>query len=445
MAPEVKDDAVLLARKYLKRKIMCLEGEFRQYAKERSNVLELVKRTIEMGESNSALLIGPRGSGKNILINSVLKELCLTKEFENNGLLINLHGLIHTDDRLALKDITRQMQLENVIGDRMFSTFAENMNCLLDCLKSGDKKHSKPLIFVLDEFDLFCEHRNQTLLYNLFDIAQSAQAPICVLGLTCRLDVMELLEKRVKSRFSHRQIFLFPGVSCVGEKPKLGFEIRLQLFRELLSFVDNKNMEGEYQLNYLKINTQFKAMWNEYIDSLSNNIRVVNLLKQMYQTDVSERSFRNFLSSVVSMLSEDHRNLEIDDFIEASKRFSTDEKILVLEGLSVLEICLIIAIKHETEIYEGEPFNFESIYNRYVKFVNRNSSVQNVQRRVIMKAFEHIRNLEILIPASNAYGKIEKEYQYYKFMLSAQQVTEAVKSYSGLPTEVAQWAFTTFE
>ena len=44
----------------------------------------------------------------------------------------------------------------------------------------------------------------------LFINAFSLQAPICVLGLTCRLDVVELLEKRVKSRFSHRQIHLQP-------------------------------------------------------------------------------------------------------------------------------------------------------------------------------------------------------------------------------------------
>jgi origin recognition complex subunit 4 len=66
------------------------------------------------------------------------------------------------------------------------------------------------LIFIIDGFDLFCAHHNQTLLYNLFDVAQSAQTPICVLGITSRLDVVELLEKRVKSRFSHRQIFLLP-------------------------------------------------------------------------------------------------------------------------------------------------------------------------------------------------------------------------------------------
>ena len=43
------------------------------------------------------------------------------------------------------------------------------------------------MIFVLDEFDLFAHHKNQTLLYNLLDVSQSAQAPIAVVGLTCRL------------------------------------------------------------------------------------------------------------------------------------------------------------------------------------------------------------------------------------------------------------------
>lgn len=51
----------------------------------------------------------------------------------------------------------------------------------------------------------------------------------------------------------------------------------------------------------------------------------------------------------------------------------------------------IIAMKHETDIYDGEPLNFEAVYNRYVKFANQNSSIQSVQRPVIMKAFEHIK------------------------------------------------------
>jgi origin recognition complex subunit 4 len=67
---------------------------------------------------------------------------------------------------------------------------------------------SKSIIFVIDEFDLFATHARQTLLYNLFDIAQARKAPIAVLGLTTRIDVVESLEKRVKSRFSHRYVYL---------------------------------------------------------------------------------------------------------------------------------------------------------------------------------------------------------------------------------------------
>lgn len=64
MAIDFQDNMILLTRKYLKRKIMCPETKFRHYVKERMHILELLKRTVDMGESNSVLLIGPRGSGK---------------------------------------------------------------------------------------------------------------------------------------------------------------------------------------------------------------------------------------------------------------------------------------------------------------------------------------------------------------------------------------------
>lgn len=93
-----------------------------------------------------------------------------------------MHGLIHTDDKLALKSITTQMNLDNAIDGKVFGSFAENLTFLLACLRSGQKATTKSVIIILEEFDLFCNHHNQTLLYNLFDVSQSAQAPICVIG-----------------------------------------------------------------------------------------------------------------------------------------------------------------------------------------------------------------------------------------------------------------------
>ncbi len=82
----------------------------------------------------------------------------------------------------------------------MFGSFSEHLEFLLSSLKSGDRNASRPIAFILDEFDLFCDHRNQTLLYNLFDTAQSRSAPILVLGISSKIDVVESMEKRVKSR-----------------------------------------------------------------------------------------------------------------------------------------------------------------------------------------------------------------------------------------------------
>lgn len=49
---------------------------------------------------------------------------------------------------------------------------------MLQSLRTGDRETSKPVIFVLDEFHLFCSHRNQTLLYNLFEAAQASWVSI---------------------------------------------------------------------------------------------------------------------------------------------------------------------------------------------------------------------------------------------------------------------------
>ena len=32
-------------------------------------------------------------------------------------------------------------------------------------------------------------------------------------------------------------------------------------------------------------------------------------------------------------------------------------------GLSILELCLVIAMKHLNDIYDGEPFNLQMVYN----------------------------------------------------------------------------------
>nr|XP_021332500.1 origin recognition complex subunit 4 isoform X2 [Danio rerio] len=241
------------------------------------HLLELLRRTAVHGESNSVLIVGPRGSGKTMLLGCVLRELMSLKEVQKNVLLVELNGLLQTDDKIALKEITRQLHLENVVGDKVFGSFAENLAFLLEALKKGDKSSSRPVLFLLDEFDLFAHHKNQTLLYNLLDVSQSAQTPVAVVGLTCRLDVLELLEKRVKSRFSHRQIHLFSSLSF----SQYVDVVRLQLSLPQ-DFPDHR----------------FSSQWNQSVTKLCEDKSVLEVLKRSFNSSKDFRSLYSLLKRI---------------------------------------------------------------------------------------------------------------------------------------------------
>jgi origin recognition complex subunit 4 len=58
------EDGLVLCKNIIKKKLLLPESVFRGHEKERIHLLELLRRTVEKGESNSVLLIGPRGCGK---------------------------------------------------------------------------------------------------------------------------------------------------------------------------------------------------------------------------------------------------------------------------------------------------------------------------------------------------------------------------------------------
>ncbi|CAG2231926.1 ORC4 [Mytilus edulis] len=390
------------------------------YEKERGQLFDLIKRTASTGESNSVLVIGPRGSGKTMTLNSIYNELIEDDNVRENLLQVKLNGLLQTDDKIALKEITRQLQLENTLGDKVFGSFAETLQFLLDALKCGSQS-SKPILFILEEFDMFAHHKNQTLLYNLFDIAQSDQAPICVVGVTCRLDVIELLEKRVKSRFSHRQVY----------------------------FLNNYSYENfcDICMSYLKIESKpvrcdFIKEWNKQVEKLSKDGTVRDVLQQQFHFNKDIRALHHILMYVVCQLNETHPFPTPSDFVEAMKVTSTDSKSAMLHGISILELCLIIAMKHLTDIYDGEPFNFEMVYSEYAKFAQKRSSMQMYEKAVVLKAFEHLLALELVKSTDGSGTRIQKEYRLMSLLIHPSQITDALQKYPQCPTEVKQWAST---
>ncbi|GBP89906.1 Origin recognition complex subunit 4 [Eumeta japonica] len=453
------------------------------------NVYDLIKKTVTHGESHSALIIGDRGSGKSTLINSVLHQLNGELDMENDTLVVKLSGVVHHEDSVALKSITAQvMQLENVVGDRVFGTLAENFSFLLSCLQTGSDKSCKSLIFILDEFDGFCHPGiSQSLLYNLFDVTHSKKAPMCVIGVTCRPDVIELLEKRVKSRFSHMHIFLYPNEENYTDPNYKPYIIFRDIFVELLTLpetikkelarspkkkikiknieaIEKMNIGGDYNprngllpeevlikcritMSDLEMfDSKFIKNWNANILSLAQNHNVLDALEKLCYYTTNEQIYRDIL--IVSKVSTNKPNIDITDICNAiDKVVAYDNGVQQLKSLSILELSLVIAMKHGVEIFNGDPMNFEMVLQRYTTFANANSSAQKVPKAVVLKAFEHLQALKIIVPVKNsdfiqsesAGSKMQKEYQLYALDVSPDTLEEAMKSFKSLPTEISHW------
>jgi len=397
----------------------CLGEDFYGQEENVSYLMELVSRTVEKGESNSLLVLGPRGVGKTALVSHVMRKAAAIPSWRDNAVRVELSGLIQTDDKLALRDITKQLKLENVVGDRVFGSFAEHLSFLLASLKTGDSTASKPIVFILDHFECFCSHKNQTLLYNLFDVAQSKAVPITVIGVSSEIDVTELLEKRVKSRFSHRHLYIWP-VS------------KLEEYLDIVSWM-------------LRLTGDQFVSWNENIQKLIDSKGFKKLMEQkVFAVDKSLRHLKQVLhGAVVRMVQAGDTLLQLnhlDTGVDLGGNLETNSMIDLIRDLSVTEICILIAIKHLEDIYDGEPFNFEMMYHEFVKFKRRKFSTLPDDRSVLSKCWENLLELELVsAKGGGGRGGVQEQYSLHVSQVPASNLKQALEKYPNCPTEVIQW------
>jgi origin recognition complex subunit 4 len=334
-------------------------------------------------------LIGARGSGKSALVNQILYEQSL--QHADDFHVVRLNGFIHTDDKIALREIWRQLGREMELdGDENTSkNYADTLTTLLALLshpaeleqEQKTDQVTKSVIFVIDEFDLFASHPRQTLLYNLFDIAQSRKAPIAVLGLTTRIDVAESLEKRVKSRFSHRYVHIGFARSFVAFQDACKSAIRLHL--DELSAEEREALGAKPAVTEKLAKESKKqaesafAGWNNFVDELLHDDIFTNHLRRIYYTTKSIPDFQVSMLLPVSTLSTDSSTTSsallshFSDTLSNSSLSSPDSNLSLLQSLSTLHLALLICAARLTNIHSTDVVPFAQAYEEYTLLASK--------------------------------------------------------------------------
>lgn len=140
------------------------------------------------------------------------------------------------------------------------------------------------------------------------------------------------------------------------------------------------------------------AKWNKEIDGVRSKKDVVADLVSLFDHDSTLAVQKVLLFRVISSI----EDLNEQKCAITSSKMATlvhhvadsylqdNSKVLVMQDLSVLELSLLIAIKHHNDIYDGDPFNFEIILTRLHKFQNATGDLTTgpTDRAVVLKAFD---------------------------------------------------------
>jgi hypothetical protein len=385
---------------------------------------QLVQQTIVAGEGNSMLIIGSRGTGKTALVETLMSQM--VEDHGEDFYVVRLNGFIHTDDKLALKDIWRQLGKEMSADEEFInspSNYADTLTSLLALLShptehssgtADSSQTSRSVVFIIDEFDLFTTHSRQTLLYNLFDIAQSRKAPIAVLGLTTKVNVVESLEKRVKSRFSHRYIYLSLPKSFKVFQEICSSALLCELSRPTPADIHSNARSTD--LDELPHFAKVVAAWSNYITAILTEDRTVShLMRRIYaHTKSVPDALAMFLIPIILM---SPTNIPSAADFASNTLLPPDSKLHLLQGLSELELALLISAARLDIILDTDTCNFNMAYDEYTNLTSKaklQSSASGAvalggtarvwSREVALGAWERLEVLEFLVPGFGVGG-----------------------------------------
>uniref|UniRef100_A0A0E0JMI4 Origin of replication complex subunit 4 n=1 Tax=Oryza punctata TaxID=4537 RepID=A0A0E0JMI4_ORYPU len=378
-----------------------------------SKLKYLVASSVSEACNNSVLLVGPRGCGKaavrfSFLVYSsvywnagvVFDEMCqwavydftlwvvdmvlddLKKEHPDAISVIRLNGMLHSDDNCATK-----------------ASSDDNTEFMIDMLRECGLAH-KTIIFVLEEFDLFAQGK-QRLLYSLLDAMQSLTSQAVVIGVSCRLDADQLLEKRVRSRFSHRKLLFVPS----------SVDSLQRLMEQLLALPEDSPLPTKYVREY---NAR----------SIFNDKKFKGILSSLTDADATTSHILRFL--VVSYMDIDSGLLSMQSFMNALSSMQRQPKMDSLQDLSILELYILVCM-HRLEDKEQSSYNFITIMKEYKSVQDAYKTSDKYSHTVCFRAFEHLLDRELISFADNKRRNQALEYRPVKLLISSRELVESLK------------------
>ncbi|KAF8323243.1 hypothetical protein DL93DRAFT_2050058 [Clavulina sp. PMI_390] len=415
-------------------------------------LVSLLQGTILRGEGNSCLVLGPRKSGKT------MKDSADSGDPSAHPIVIRLSGHVHTNDKVALREIGRQLLLQNgssALNDEHldeedeeadgedederllnegcgfsyppFQPPPSHMSSLITTMSSLPR----PTIVILDAFDLFTAHARQALLYCLLDTVQSCRAGegrkgVAVVGVTTRVDTLNLLEKRVKSRFSHR-IIRCPPPTSLDEFSELASAPLTQVSKHLTS----QRLE------------EWKALWGRNVEECLSSREIQRLVKEVFELSRDISLMNSIIVAALLGLHYASPWLSPALLISASRGQRAPDAWASLSDLSFPSLALIVASFH-VQTAGHDAFTFEHLHDVYARAARQSTSTNISLEGVLIglprltrDAFQNLIDLKVFQPSGGSSASTSFQFMKYRCDVPRPDIKAAVEAKSH--TQLKRW------
>lgn len=335
-----------------------------------SDLLSNLRCGVKDNRGNSTILIGPRASGKSTLIKQIIEGIVRENSSSHKFEIVNLQGLIFSDTISVLKYLLSKFangQDQDKDIESEFMAFDQLTALIKQFFVS--KKPWKYLIFVLEDLERFASHPQQNLLYCLFELSLSL--PVFVLGTSCRIDVLELLEKRVKSRFSQNLIYL--------PLPATKNEFIERIKTNLL--IENELVYNEIVNQFIKNDGTFNQLCSFHFD-LSKDVRkIFRILSVSFSSIPNNFDWSNF-----------------------SEHFNTHTLQLsvypsVFDTITLMELMIIVSMCRLSAKFPSTPVTFDVMVEELISCKQRATGLEHFKwtRSILQVAFDRLINCRLLL------------------------------------------------
>ncbi len=418
-------------------------------------ILDNVRDTIEKSFNNSILVVGAPGSGKTLAVSRVVRQVqdewnapnpptsaapSLTHAPGARVGIVRLSGVEFSDERAAFREIARQLCESLDLDYVKTASLGDNIDFLLQILKALAQA-GKAAVFILEEFDLFAHSQKQTFLYCLLDSLQKSQAKAVVIGTTCRHDCLHLLEKRVKSRFSHRSVTLTPPMTLEdGDFHGSGAK---SILTDILSLPGGSVNGAE------TFNDQVQRAIEDpnVLKGLSRVIQFSNTLHMLSR--IARKALGAWYTCQAAVDSSGDEPLPfaarhlvqaIDEVMStASLGFES-----IISKLCPLDLAVLAAAHKAKSGRNDGLLNFEMVHHEFKTFTtSSNLHVDNYSRAAASKSFERLVDCGILRHPRSKGGSLSRRDRHYAPVLvqvTRTELQQGLQKHFNASRQLVDWA-----